>query len=263
MAPAHQPWNHCVDERIRIIADGLGKHDSLQDKLPGLKSLLDDYLDPSSNVGTDADREGFHRRLLQVFRDSRADFAYETCLKKFRPDEQKRVADFVDGRSVSDAGKNFTFGPSLGVREHLKLMHHAEGGPVIVDGLSTVEDVERDTVFQRLLHGLLAPCDQRRGDSIIVSTLWFPPPPSPTYTHKIGCQRAKMSSKKKKKKVYKNAPFQNWGRVVDYVPTFTCIPSTVAGVQRIVQYAKSQDMGVRCAGFRRFLKIPACLPPSP
>ena len=50
--------------------------------------------------------------------------------------------------------------------------------------------------------------------------------------------------------MYKDVVFQNWGRVVDYVPQYTCIPNSVAGVQRIVKYAKEHDMSVRCAGFR-------------
>ena len=52
--------------------------------------------------------------------------------------------------------------------------------------------------------------------------------------------------------VYKNSKFQNWGLVVDYVPTYTCIPSSVLGIQRIVKFAKDHKMGVRCSGFRAF-----------
>lgn len=171
MALIHLSKNHTVDERIRFLADALEKHHILQHKLPGLKTLLDDYLDPGNDIGTDANREGFHRRLLRVFRDSKVDSTYEDWLKKFRPDEQKCVADFVDGRSVSDAGKNFTFGSSLGVREHIELMHQAEGGPVVVDGLNASEAVgPTDTVWKRLLRDLAAPLEYRKGDSIIVST---------------------------------------------------------------------------------------------
>ncbi|KAF3765100.1 hypothetical protein M406DRAFT_259082, partial [Cryphonectria parasitica EP155] len=50
--------------------------------------------------------------------------------------------------------------------------------------------------------------------------------------------------------VYKDAPFQNWGQDVEYIPAYTCIPTSPDGIQQIVKYAKSQDMGVRCAGFR-------------
>jgi hypothetical protein len=50
--------------------------------------------------------------------------------------------------------------------------------------------------------------------------------------------------------VYKDVLFQNWGQVVEYVPQYTCIPNSVAGIQRIVKYAKDHEMSVRCAGFR-------------
>lgn len=172
MASSNRSWDHCVDQRMSIIKDGLGEHQHLQEKLPGLKSLLEDYLAPDNDVGTDADQEGFHRRLLQVFRDSQADFTYEQWLQKFRPDEQKRIADFVEGRPAGEVGKDFRFGLSLGVREHNELMLQAEGGPAVVDGLNVKSGVEHDTVFHRLLHGLAElaePLEPRKCDSIVVS----------------------------------------------------------------------------------------------
>lgn len=168
MAAPHRAWNHSVDERIKIIAKGLEKHDNLQDKLPGLKELLGDYLDPQNVVGTDADQECFHRRLLQVFRDSQADFTYDDWLKTLSADEQKRVVDFVDGQAVDDVCKGFDFGPSIGVREHVDLMLKAEAGPVFVDGLNTKEDAEHHGHFHKFLRGLVESFESRRGDSIVV-----------------------------------------------------------------------------------------------
>ncbi|KAK4119578.1 hypothetical protein N657DRAFT_707024 [Parathielavia appendiculata] len=51
-------------------------------------------------------------------------------------------------------------------------------------------------------------------------------------------------------KVYQDIKFENWGLDIDYVPRYTCIPNSVASVQRIVKYAKKHNMRVRCAGYR-------------
>ena len=53
-----------------------------------------------------------------------------------------------------------------------------------------------------------------------------------------------------RQKVYTDTRFQNWGLDVAYVPRFTCIPNSVAGVQLVVKFAKAHNMSVRCAGFR-------------
>lgn len=158
-----QTRNHCVDERISIISQGLSKNEALQQRLPGLKALLDDYLDPSQSIGTDSDPEGFQRRLLQVFRDSQADFTYEDWLRKLQLSEQKRVVEFVDGGAVGDVSKGFTFGPSLGVREHFEMMAKTEGGPVVVEGLND----KKASVFRKLLCGLTELCGPRKGEFVV------------------------------------------------------------------------------------------------
>lgn len=145
-------WKQDVDSRISIIADGLGSHDNLRKSLPGLKRLLDDYLDPKQAVGTDADQQSFHRRLLQVFRDSQADFTYEDWLQKLQPDERDRVVKFVDGKPAEDVCKEFRFGPSFGVRENIERLH--KGAPVIVNGLNGDEDEDDGSIFRKLTCGL-------------------------------------------------------------------------------------------------------------
>jgi FAD/FMN-containing dehydrogenase len=55
--------------------------------------------------------------------------------------------------------------------------------------------------------------------------------------------------------VYKDAPFQNWGLDIHFLPIYTCIPTTVGAIQRIVRYAKQHDLGVRCAGFGKSLSL--------
>lgn len=106
---------------------------------------MDDYLDPSSTIGTDEDKQGFHRRLLQVFRDSQDDFAYEEWLAKLQPDEQKRIQGFVDGDSAERAGREYMHGLSLGVREHIEELVKRGAKPVVVKGLNDkrVQDSDR------------------------------------------------------------------------------------------------------------------------
>lgn len=162
-------WGHSVDERLWLVRDSLNADFSMQEKLPGLKSILDDYLDPHSDFGTDAQQETFHRRLLQVFRDSGADQTYEHWLEKLRPDEQKRVKDFVTGDSSKQVSQDFAFGPSLGVREHMKRLVESE--PVIVEGLNSKRVARIDGWWSKLSCGLFVPFWERREDPdpIIVS----------------------------------------------------------------------------------------------
>ncbi|KAL5443391.1 hypothetical protein PMIN06_008706 [Paraphaeosphaeria minitans] len=49
---------------------------------------------------------------------------------------------------------------------------------------------------------------------------------------------------------YSEVPFANWGQTVSNSPRFTFLPTTVRGVQRIVQFAAANNYRVRCAGYR-------------
>lgn len=68
-------WQQSVDERLGLIKDTLGKDADLNSELPGLQSLLADYLDDDKNV----DNVQFFRRSLRIFRDS-PDQAYDQLL---------------------------------------------------------------------------------------------------------------------------------------------------------------------------------------
>lgn len=49
---------------------------------------------------------------------------------------------------------------------------------------------------------------------------------------------------------YSEVPFENWGLTVKNSPKFTFLPTTVKGVQNIVQFALKNNYRVRCAGYR-------------
>ena len=151
-------WHKSVDERIRLITDTLNQDSSLDTKLPGLKPLLDDYLD--GTFDSPLRRQDFHRGLLQVFRDSAVDNTYQDQLAEFSSEERDRVASFVDGKPLDECCLGFKFGASLGVREHLSRMMEAEAvqvssaGPVHVKGLSMGKLMERDGIFHKFVHKL-------------------------------------------------------------------------------------------------------------
>jgi hypothetical protein len=142
-------WEAPVDTRIQLIAQRLAS-DSNQEfsakRVPGLKSLLDDYIAPDVNV----DDVVFHRRLLQVFKQSE-DQTYEHILEQHTPDEQRRIEAFVAGENLEEISKDFTMGPSLGCREELKKMYSCESvvhissaGPTAIKGLSNEDLKETD-----------------------------------------------------------------------------------------------------------------------
>lgn len=172
MAENNRAWTHKTDDRIGLIADGLRDHEHLQKKLPGLKHLLEDYLDADKAIGTDDDQEGFHRRLLQVFRDSDDDFAYNDWLDKLAPQEKERVSNFVGGDSLNKAGDGYTPGPSMGVREHVELMIKAGTGPVVVEGLNDRgHGVKEGPFLWRMIEDLADVFTHAGRDSIVVSEL--------------------------------------------------------------------------------------------
>lgn len=115
-------WDSQVDDRISHIAESLSKDEAFSQKeVPGLKSLLDDYIDPAVAV----DNVDFVRRLLQVFRDSTTDDTYQDLLAKHTEDEQQKIADFVAGGDPSKISEDFQLGPSHGCREELKKLQDA------------------------------------------------------------------------------------------------------------------------------------------
>jgi hypothetical protein len=128
-------WDHTADERIGLIADRLKRNDDIRKKLPGLRDILKDYVDPDVPVAP-AD---FHRRLLRVFRDSDADFAYQECLKKLTEDERDRIEKFVaDDQPLDDVSRDFDMCVSIGVREHLQHLTGVDCAWISSEGVRTL-----------------------------------------------------------------------------------------------------------------------------
>jgi hypothetical protein len=148
MAPSLS-WEAPVDTRIRLIAEKLASDTNQkfrQKRVPGLKTLLDDYIAPD----VDVDDVIFHRRLLQVFKQSE-DQTYEHILGQHTPDEQRRIEAFVAGEDPEEISKGFVMGPSLGCRQELEKMlssqsvvHISSAGPTAIKGLSNDDLKKKD-----------------------------------------------------------------------------------------------------------------------
>ena len=155
MSQRPSAWVVPVDDRIKLISERLD-HNTFAADVPGLKNLLDDYLDPKIPV----EKVDFHRGLLKVFKQSQADNTYQDLLAQHTEEEQERLERFVEGESPQIVCDGFCPGPSLGFREEVQKLHSAElvkvsaAGPVHVDGLSGDELEEKDGLFHKLVHGL-------------------------------------------------------------------------------------------------------------
>jgi hypothetical protein len=150
-------WDNDTNQLLQLIADALENNSRVNSDLPGLKSLLDDYLDENVDVG----KVDFHRRMLQVFKRSTSDHKYEELLEYLTPDEKHRVENFVDGKEeLEDIADGFEIGFSLGSREHIKDMIKTNSvtvsaaGPVHIDGLSHDELKMKDKILYKFVHGL-------------------------------------------------------------------------------------------------------------
>ena len=161
--------------RIEIITNRLNDLDEAfrKRRFPGLRSLLNDYINPDVEV----DDVKFHRGLLQVFKNSE-DTTYERILGQHTKDEQERIEKFVAGGNLEDVGKHFVMGPSQGCREELAKMHKADSifhisaaGPTHVKGLSSDDLKEADGGwFHEAIHKLadLFHHDHHDNDSVLV-----------------------------------------------------------------------------------------------
>ena len=168
-------WDIDVDGRIKIIAKELAQSDFAKE-VPGLKSLLDDYLDPNVPV----DKVDFHRRLLQTFKESETDNTYQDLLAKYTQDEQDRLEKFVDGKDPAKISHGFIMGPSLGAREEMDLLRKAKGvhvsadGPVQVDGLSTEKVEKHKSPFHDFIHGLAELFHFHKDKDVVTASIGLP-----------------------------------------------------------------------------------------
>jgi hypothetical protein len=122
MNTTSKSWDSQVDDRINDIAESLSKDETFStEEVPGLKSLLDDYIAPDVEVNN----VDFVRRLLQVFKGSKTDDTYQDLLAKHTDVEQEKISSFVAGGDPSRISEDFEMGPSYGCREELKKLQEA------------------------------------------------------------------------------------------------------------------------------------------
>lgn len=141
--PPSMSWDYQVNDRVNHIVEKLEENpDFAQKEVPGLKGLLSDYASEDVTVsGVD-----FHRRLLQVFKDSETDGTYSWMLKQYTAEEQKQIEDFVAGGKPEDIGQDYTLGPSIGCREELAKLEQADSVvQLTADGVKDVTPTELKT----------------------------------------------------------------------------------------------------------------------
>ncbi|KAJ4303386.1 hypothetical protein N0V90_002279 [Kalmusia sp. IMI 367209] len=150
------------------------------------------------------------RGFIRTFRHT---LAYEAAIGKIASEELKRQIDeFVDGKDAKDVvdGKEFR------VDLHKKPTELKKLFVCSIDLKAAINDV-------------LHPKHKHVKDLPIIYE-------DTKDTKLIEC--------------YSEVPFSNWGQTVHNSPKFTFLPTTVRGVQRIVQYAIANKYRVRCAGYR-------------
>ncbi|KAK0759490.1 hypothetical protein N5P37_007678 [Trichoderma harzianum] len=157
--------------------------------------------------------EEFFRNFIKLF-DQPELGTYETVMEKFPEPEQKIVLDFVDGTALAD----------------LPEIDRVVG---VIDLDSASED-NGDIDSHRTRSWLSEPF---RDDPFVKDLRQF---------------LTQSGGNNEEVQIHKNETFKNWGnmRNVEYTPSYTCVPSTLRGVQAIVKAAKGQNWGVRCAGYR-------------
>ncbi|KAI0175796.1 hypothetical protein GGR52DRAFT_589566 [Hypoxylon sp. FL1284] len=107
------------NSRLKTISQKLQDDHKLGHRLPGLSKLLDDIVDPE----TDVPRENSVRRLLRVFWESEEDGTYSSILGRYSRAESKLIRSFVeDEDSADNICKDFDMGMSLGAREELPVV---------------------------------------------------------------------------------------------------------------------------------------------
>ncbi|KAI1143069.1 hypothetical protein F5Y05DRAFT_141793 [Hypoxylon sp. FL0543] len=197
-------------------------HDKLGKELPGLAQLLEDIVDPD----TDVPREDSVRRLLRVFWESESDGTYSSILGHYSPKEKDIIRAFVeDEKPATDLGHEFDdVGVSLGSREELPVLDEGDGPSIVSSNSHSHHGQEFFSALSRTIKSFEEPAMHEN-----------------IYNDE---------AKKVKVAVYVNEKFQNWGLTVKNTPGLTFVPSTTYGIQQIVKYAKTRGLKVRASGYR-------------
>ncbi|KAI1409151.1 hypothetical protein F5Y13DRAFT_203799 [Hypoxylon sp. FL1857] len=196
-------------------------HDKLGKELPGLAQLLEDIVDPD----TDVPRENSVRRLLRVFWESQTDGTYSGVLGRYSTQEKNFIRAFVeDEKPAQDLGHEFDdVGVSLGSREELPVLAgEGDCSSVFSSGSHSHRGVF-STISKKI---------KSFEEHIKHATLY------------------NDETKKVKIAVYIDEKFQNWGLTVKNTPSLTFVPSTSYGIQQIVKYGKNRGLKVRASGYR-------------
>ncbi|KAJ9668811.1 hypothetical protein H2201_001057 [Coniosporium apollinis] len=206
-------------ERTHILHDILDNVDRYSDEYDKVDydALKRDVLKPV--LHDDFDPEVQIRGFLRAFRHTPA---FRAAFENIRsPELQNQVQAFIRGSSAKEAvgkeGFRLSSHPSPGVKHHFSLIDELQN---LVLGAIELKEAVEDVFHPKHAYVKALPLIYEDAASMKVM------------------------------EVYCDVPFENWGQSVHNTPRLTCLPTTVRGVQNIVQYASENNLRVRCAGYR-------------
>ncbi|KAE8148749.1 hypothetical protein BDV25DRAFT_141489 [Aspergillus avenaceus] len=160
--------------------------------------------------------ENHNRETIQALKEADEEI-FNEILKGYTPSQRDLLKAFIDGESLgSVADKTYPdTHTAVGYQQNLELL----------------KDARQTKLFRTILAPPVSGHDNNRPEE--VQSLLTNDPEGQ-------CPLA----------VFERLTFSNWGKTVVNCPLYTCIPTTIHGVQSIVKYAKEHGYGVRVSGYR-------------
>jgi hypothetical protein len=223
-----------VLERTHILEEILAHVDEYATQFDKVdySALKDEILKPviAENFNPEIQIRGF----LRTFRHT---LAYQAALSKISsPDLKTQIDQFVAGKRAKEVVGSKEFSPqshpSPGVTHHFSLLTKLKE---LLLNIFELKAAIKDVLHPKHKHVKNLPIlyEDARNTEIVEVRLCLP-----------------HTAVANKMKCYSDVPFENWGQTVQSSPMYTFLPTTVKGVQSIVEFAIQNKYRVRCAGYR-------------
>lgn len=208
----HLERTHILQQILRDVDAYASEFDKVD-----YNSLKQDVLKPV--LAETFDPETQIRGFLKTFRHT---LAYKSAFSKIESQELKdQIKNFIDGNGAKDVvgtnGFHLLAHKSPPVYHHFSLIAELKK---LVLGVVELNEAVKDVLHPKHKHVKDLPIVYEDAASSKV----------------VEC--------------YSEVPFENWGSTVHNQPKYTFLPTTVHGVQNVVQFAIKNNFRVRCAGYR-------------
>ncbi|KAF2478349.1 uncharacterized protein BDR25DRAFT_330802 [Lindgomyces ingoldianus] len=204
--------DHILQEILEHVEEYSGEYDKVD-----YSALKNDVLKPV--IAEEFNPETQIRGFLKAFQHT---LVYKTAFAKIQSPELKdQISDFIEGKQAKEV---------VGDKEFHLVSHKS---PPVVHHFSLLEELKK-----LVINGLEW--------KAAVKDVFHP-------KHKHVKSLPILYEDAADTKVvecYSEVPFENWGTTVQNTPKYTFLPTTVKGVQNIVQFALNNKYRVRCAGYR-------------